>query len=56
MVIIAPRDIVYAAQNDVEALKACIPRCEELTKHSDTEVEARVVLKIGPVKAKFKGK
>ena len=51
----APRDVVYAALNDPEILKDCIPGCEELIKHSDTELEAKVVLKIGPVKAKFGG-
>ncbi len=56
IVINAPRDVVYAALNDPEILKECIPGCEELTKHSDTDLEALVVLKIGPVKAKFKGK
>ncbi|MEM6942005.1 MAG: carbon monoxide dehydrogenase subunit G [Pseudomonadota bacterium] len=56
IVINAPRDVVYAALNDAEVLQACIPGCEELIKTSDTELEARVVLKIGPVKAKFKGK
>ncbi len=54
-VIKAPRDVVYAALNDPEILKDCIPRCEELIKHSDTDLEAKVVLKIGPVKAKFTG-
>ncbi len=51
----APRDEVYAALNDPEILQQCIPGCEELIKHSDTEMEAKVVLKIGPIKAKFKG-
>ena len=51
----APRDVVYAALNDPEILKQCIPGCEEITKTSDTELEAKVVLKIGPVKAKFGG-
>lgn len=51
----APRAVVYAALNDPEILKDCIPGCEELIKHSETELEAMVVLKIGPVKAKFKG-
>ncbi len=46
---------VYDALNDPEVLKQCIPGCEELTKTSETELEAKVVLKIGPVKAKFKG-
>lgn len=53
--IAAPRDIVYAALNDPEILKACIPGCEELTKKSDTELEAKVTLKVGPIKAKFGG-
>lgn len=52
----APLDKVYEGLNDVAILKACIPGCEELIKHSDTELEAKVVLKIGPVKAKFSGK
>ena len=51
----APREAVYAALNDPEVLKDCIPGCEELIKHSDTELEAKVVLKIGPVKARFSG-
>lgn len=56
VVINAPRDVVYAALNDAEILRECIPGCEELVKNSDTDLEAKVVLKIGPVKAKFKGK
>ena len=51
----APQDVVYAGLNDPEILKQCIPGCEELTKHSDTELEAKVVLRVGPVKAKFGG-
>ncbi|WP_350334671.1 CoxG family protein [Coralliovum pocilloporae] len=51
----APKAAVYAALNDPEILKQCIPGCEELIKHSDTELEAKVSLKIGPVKAKFTG-
>lgn len=51
----APKDKVYAALNDPEILQQCIPGCEELIKHSDTELEAKVLLKIGPVKARFAG-
>ncbi|MEM9433978.1 MAG: carbon monoxide dehydrogenase subunit G [Pseudomonadota bacterium] len=51
----ATKDQVYAALNDPEVLKQCIPGCEELIKHSDTELEAKVVLKVGPVKARFSG-
>lgn len=52
----APRETVWAALNDPEILKASIPGCEELIKHSDTELEAKVKLKVGPVKATFGGK
>ncbi|MEM1235774.1 MAG: carbon monoxide dehydrogenase subunit G [Pseudomonadota bacterium] len=51
----APKDVVYAALNDPEILEKCIPGCEELIKHSDTELEAKVLLKVGPVKARFGG-
>jgi carbon monoxide dehydrogenase subunit G len=52
----APRQKVWEALNDAEILKASIPGCEELTKNSDTEMAARVKLKVGPVKATFGGK
>ena len=52
----APREAVWAKLNDPEVLKACIPGCESLDKLSDTEFQAVAVTKIGPVKAKFKGK
>ncbi len=51
----APRDAVWAALNDPEALKASIPGCESVDKKSDTEFAAKVGLAIGPVKAKFAG-
>jgi carbon monoxide dehydrogenase subunit G len=52
----ASRQVVWEKLNDTEVLKACIPGCEELTKDSDTEFRAVAVSKIGPVKARFKGK
>ncbi len=54
-VIAAPREEVWAALNDPEVLRACIPGCDELEKTSDTTMEAKVTQKIGPVKAKFAG-
>ena len=39
----APISTVYAALNDPEILQQCIPGCEELIKHSDTNLEAKVV-------------
>src|SRR5215469_5494861 len=52
----APREEVWAKLNDPEVLKVCIPGCEELNKVSDTEFQAVATTKIGPVKARFKGK
>jgi hypothetical protein len=54
--IAAPRDKVFAALNDQDVLKACIPGCESLEKLSDTEMTAKVRLRIGPVSAAFSGK
>lgn len=53
--IAASRKAVWTALNDPDVLQVCIPGCEELSKTSDTEFEAVVVQKIGPVKARFKG-
>ena len=52
----APRLRVWEALNDPEILKAAIPGCESLEKLSDTELQAAVKVKIGPVSARFKGK
>ncbi len=51
----ATREVVFEALNNIEVLKQSIPGCEEITKISDTEMTAIVVLKVGPVKARFKG-
>ena len=50
------RETVWVKLNDTETLKACIPGCESFDKLSDTEFQAVAVTKIGPVKAKFRGK
>jgi uncharacterized protein len=52
----APREVVWAKLNDPEVLKQCIPGCEELNMTSATEFQAVATIKIGPVKARFKGK
>jgi hypothetical protein len=51
----ADRATVWAALNDPEVLKACIPGCQELTKVSDTEFQAVAKIAVGPVKATFRG-
>ena len=52
----ADKATVWAKLNDAETLKASIPGCESLEKLSDTEMQAVVKVKIGPVSARFKGK
>ena len=52
----ASKDVVWAKLNDDAVLKACIPGCETLTKEDDTHFSAVVKVKLGPVKATFKGK
>jgi len=51
----APIDVVWKALNDPQVLKGCIPGCESLEKQSDTQMTATVMLKIGPIKARFEG-
>jgi carbon monoxide dehydrogenase subunit G len=53
--IAAPIQKVWEALNDPEILKECIPGCETLEMNSPTDMTARVVLKIGPIKATFAG-
>src|SRR5436190_3861166 len=52
----APRERVWAALNDPAVLKACIPGCETLDVTGENEFVAVATNKIGPVKARFKGK
>lgn len=55
VIIPVPRIKVWEALNNAELLRQCIPGCEEIVKKSDTEMEAKVTVKMGPVKASFKG-
>jgi uncharacterized protein len=53
--IAAKREVVWAALNNPEVLKACIPGCQNLEMTSPTEMSATVKIKIGPVSATFAG-
>jgi carbon monoxide dehydrogenase subunit G len=53
--IAAPREVVWAALNDPDVLRRCIPGCKELDRTSDTEFTAKVTLKIGPMNTNFTG-
>jgi carbon monoxide dehydrogenase subunit G len=52
----ASQDVVWAALNDPDVLKACIPGCESIEKQSDNEYRISMLAVVGPVKARFNGK
>lgn len=52
----ASRDKVWAALNDPDVLRQCIPGCQSLEMTTPTDMTATVVIKVGPVKATFGGK
>ncbi len=54
-VIPASRETVWKALNDPAILKQSIPGCQSIAKKSATEMEARVVVKLGPLKVGFTG-
>src|SRR6266851_156439 len=52
----APKEKVWAALNDPEILKQCIPGCQSLEASGPNEMTATVIFRVGPVKATFGGK
>jgi hypothetical protein len=52
----ASQQDTWNALNDPEVLKACIPGCESIERSGENEFGVRMVARIGPVSAKFKGK
>lgn len=48
-------ETTWAALNDPEALKACIPGCESLERSGENELKAVVTSRVGPVSARFTG-
>ncbi len=53
--IAAPRAKVWAALNDAQTLKACIPGCQSLEQNSPEQMSAVVAVKVGPLTARFTG-
>lgn len=51
----ASQQAVWSALNDIDVLRQCIPGCEQISRTGPTDLEALVVLRVGPVKARFKG-
>ncbi len=54
--IAAPRESVWYALNDENSLMQCIPGCEAVEITSPTERHVRLLVKAGPVRARFVGK
>ena len=54
-IIKAPRNLVWKGLNDPKVLQQCIPGCQEVVSTSPTTMKAKVVIKLGPVKAAFSG-
>jgi carbon monoxide dehydrogenase subunit G len=52
----ASRETVWAKLNDPAVLKVCIPGCEQLDVLPNNEFQATATVKVGPVKARWKGK
>jgi len=52
----ASQQATWAALNDPEVLKACVPGCESITPAGENVYEVLMVARVGPVSAKFKGK
>jgi carbon monoxide dehydrogenase subunit G len=56
VVINAARTRVWMALNDPVVLTACIPGCEAVEQIGPLEKTARMMVKVGPVRAKFSGR
>jgi carbon monoxide dehydrogenase subunit G len=52
----ASQDDTWAALNDPEVLKQCVPGCEAIDRVSDSEYLVQMTARVGPVSAKFKGR
>lgn len=46
----------WAALNDPEFLKACVPGCESIDRITDSEYRVHLTARVGPVSAKFRGR
>ena len=52
----ASQAATWAALNDLEVLKGCIPGCESIEALGNNEFTVLMTARVGPVSAKFKGR
>lgn len=51
----ASQELIWEKLNEPETLKLCIPGCEELLRLSENKFGAVAIVKVGPIRARFKG-
>jgi len=51
----APIEVVWAALNDPDVLRACIPGCQSLEVIGENRFRAAATIKVGPISARFGG-
>lgn len=52
----ASQATTWAALNDPEVIKACVPGCESIERTGENEFSVQMTARVGPVSAKFKGR
>lgn len=52
----APLEATWAALNDPETLKACLPGCGSFECTGENEYQAAMAARVGPVSARFSGR
>lgn len=52
----APVDVVWAALNDPETLRGCVPGCDAIESDGENAYRITMAAKVGPVSAKFAGR
>jgi carbon monoxide dehydrogenase subunit G len=55
-IVAAPVDAVWAALNDPEMLKSCVPGCDAIVADGEASYRITMAAKVGPVSAKFAGR
>ena len=51
----ATRETVWAALNDVDCLRLCVPGCQDLQKGPGNTFRLKVLVRLGPAQLEFRG-
>lgn len=55
-IVAAPVDTVWAALNDPEMLRSCVPGCDAIDADGENAYRIAMAAKVGPVSARFAGR